>query len=90
LTKEASPLFAKIHNKKERQPIILDEVLTNNWLSHDLNDSDIIEIVNSSYLDDNLQTYPVSKDLFSPKVDSNVETIVEKVEYSELTNLYLL
>lgn len=32
-----------------------------------------------------LETHIVSKDLFSPKVDSNVETIINEINYSELS-----
>lgn len=87
LTKEASPLFAKIHNKKNRQPLILDEELTHNWLSVDLSESEIEDILQFSYPEEQLSVFPVSKDLFSPKVDSNKKEIIEEVTYSELPNL---
>ena len=81
LTKDASPLFAKIHNKKNRQPVILDIENTHNWLSTDLNENDIKGILNFNYPEDSLNAYSVSKDLFSPKVNSDVETILEEVKY---------
>ncbi|WP_417558167.1 SOS response-associated peptidase [Mesoflavibacter zeaxanthinifaciens] len=81
LTKDASPLFAKIHNKKNRQPVILDIENTHNWLSADLNENDIKGILNFNYPEDSLNVYSVSKDLFSPKVNSDVETILEEVKY---------
>ncbi|RYH75530.1 SOS response-associated peptidase [Flavobacteriaceae bacterium 144Ye] len=84
LTKEASPLFAKVHNKKNRQPVILDVDNMHNWLSVDLNENDITEILNTNYSEETLEAYPVSKDLFSPKIDSNVPSILRKVEYEEL------
>lgn len=84
LTKDASPLFAKIHNKKNRQPVILDDDYTDNWLSADLSESDIREILNYTYNEDTLDAYSVSKDLFSPKENSNVPSIIEKVEYEEI------
>ncbi|MEF3077404.1 SOS response-associated peptidase [Winogradskyella poriferorum] len=87
LTKEASPLFAKIHNKKNRQPIILDEELTHNWLSVDLKETDVEDILHFNFPEDQLETYTVSKDLFSPKVNSNVDAILEKTRYSELSNI---
>jgi len=74
LTKEASPLFAKVHNKKNRQPIILDIENTHNWLSVDLNKSDIKNVLKYRYPDQKLDTYPVSKDLFSSKMNSDVKT----------------
>lgn len=86
LTKEASPLFAKVHNKKNRQPIILDTENTHNWLSVDLNESDIKDVLKYSYPDQKLDTYPVSKDLFSTKINSDFETILKKADYPELPN----
>src|SRR5690606_18694497 len=84
LTKEASPLFAKIHNKKNRQPVILDDVNTHNWLSTDLNETDIQDILKFPYPEDTLDAYSVSKDLFSPKVDSDVANIIDEVRYEGL------
>lgn len=88
LTKEASPLFAKIHNQKKRQPVLLDTANMNNWLSDELKDGDIKELINTEFPESNLETYPVSKDLFSPKVDSNMESIIEKYSYPELEKLF--
>lgn len=88
LTKEASPLFAKIHNLKKRQPVILDDESTKSWLSNDLNQEDIKEIIHIEYPEAKLDTYTVSKDLFSPKVDSNVPDIINRIEYPELNTLF--
>ncbi|MCK0179922.1 SOS response-associated peptidase [Flavobacteriaceae bacterium S0862] len=84
LTKDASPLFAKIHNLKKRQPVILNENMTLNWLSPDLNEKDIKDLILEDYPESNLETYAVSKDLFSPKLDSNIEGILDKQVYPEL------
>ncbi|TJY35894.1 SOS response-associated peptidase [Pontimicrobium aquaticum] len=84
LTKDASPLFAKIHNKKNRQPVLLNMEYAHNWLSTDLNESDIKEVLNYTYKEEALDAYPVSKNLFSPKENSDVPSILEKVEYEGL------
>ncbi len=81
LTKDASPLFAKVHNKKNRQPVILDDEYTHNWLSADLNETDIKDILKFTYPEESLDAYSVSRDLFSPKVNSDVETIIDEVRY---------
>ena len=81
LTKDASPLFAKIHNKKNRQPIILDDINAHNWLSTDLIENDIKDILKFTYPEEKLDAYSVSRDLFSPKVNSDVETIIDEVKY---------
>jgi putative SOS response-associated peptidase YedK len=84
LTKAASPLFEKIHNLKKRQPLILDEVQTHNWLSSDLTETDVKTIVGFNFPESQLEAYSVSKTLFSPKTDSNIESITDKVVYDEL------
>lgn len=86
LTKPASPLFEKLHNLKKRQPVILNDEQIHNWLSHDLDQKDIKEMVKMAYPESKLEAYTVSKDVFSPKVDSNTETIIERVVYLELNH----
>lgn len=88
LTKKASPLFEKIHNVKKRQPLILSFENIDKWLSEDLSKDDIKELVNLNYKDEHLETYSISKDLYKPKVDSNVKEITNKVYYPELTSLF--
>ncbi len=79
LTKEASPLFAKIHNVKKRQPILIEQSYENEWLSDNLNNSDIKELINHHYPEEELKAYAVSKDLFNPRIDSDVESIIDEV-----------
>lgn len=85
LTKPASPLFAKIHNKKNRQPILLTNNTQQNWLEDNLTQNQIQEIINNQYPEQELSTYTVSKDLFSPKINSNTPTIIEEVNYEGIT-----
>ncbi|WNH12544.1 SOS response-associated peptidase [Thalassobellus suaedae] len=87
LTKEASPFFEKIHNVKKRQPIILDEDQMEHWLDGDISQDDVKEIIHTNYSESKLEAYTVSKDLFSPKVDSNSERIIEVVNYPELSGI---
>ncbi len=84
LTKEASPLFAKIHNKKNRQPVMLSSEQENEWLKDDLEEEEIKSILNQDFDEDQLEYYPVSKDLFHPKENSNVESILDRVEFEDL------
>lgn len=81
LTKEASPLFAKIHNKRKRQPVILPRDFEKDWLSDGLNENGINELINSNYNESDLNAYTVGKDLFSPKVNSDVESILKEVQF---------
>jgi len=85
LTKEASPLFEKIHNQKKRQPVVLHEQLEKEWLAENLNEKNIQDLLHTNYNDNEIEAYPVSKSLFSPKVNSNHEDILQKETYPELT-----
>ncbi len=88
LTKQASPLFAEIHNKRERQPILLSKDIESDWLSDNLGEDDIKELINTPYNESELDTYTVSKDLFKAREYTNVETITRKVDYPELNTLF--
>ncbi|WP_127845414.1 SOS response-associated peptidase [Psychroflexus aestuariivivens] len=85
LTQDASPLFVKIHNKKKRQPVILSDQQEKQWLSNELQQSEIEAILKNHFDEDQLEYYPVSKDLFHPKVNSDVETILERKTYPNLS-----
>jgi putative SOS response-associated peptidase YedK len=88
LTKKASPYFERIHNVRKRQPVILPQVHEADWVSADLRADDIRDIVTQAYPEEALESYPISRDLYSPKVDSNVETITNRVDYPELNTLF--
>ncbi|PNW27427.1 SOS response-associated peptidase [Formosa algae] len=88
LTKAASPLFAKIHNKKNRQPLILGADQTACWLSSDTSESEIKDVLKFNYDESLLQTYTVSKDVFSPKIDSNVASSIVPFQYPEFNTLF--
>jgi len=79
LTKSASPLFAKIHNQKLRQPVILKQELEHIWLQNQIKKKDIEQLIYDYYKDDSLDAYPVSKELFNSKVDSNIPEILNSV-----------
>ena len=85
LTQEASPLFAKIHNKKCRQPIILNKELEKLWLNNNLQQEEIQSILNFHFDENKLDFHPVSKDLFQPKANSDVESILEREKYPNLS-----
>ena len=58
------------------------------WIDHGLDDNDIFSLINEDIDENELESYSVSKSLFSPKVDSNVPSIQEPVTYPELTSLF--
>ncbi|GGW22443.1 SOS response-associated peptidase [Arenibacter certesii] len=84
LTKEATPLFKKIHNTKNRRPVILNDEDVQIWLNSDLTQNNILSVMQNDMDDAALHAYPISKDLYSPKVDSNRPDIINEVQYEEL------
>jgi putative SOS response-associated peptidase YedK len=76
------PLKA-IHNEKDRMAVILDDHNTDVWLDADLPNDGITALM-APCDESNIMAYSISKDLFSPKVDSNREDILNYVEYPEL------
>jgi len=83
ITRKASPLFEKVHNVKKRQPLLIENDQWDNWLASN-EQKDVENLMNIKFDDDQLTTYPVKKALFSPKEDSNVSSILEKIDYPEL------
>ena len=85
LTKEASPLFASIHNLRKRQPVILHKSFEQEWLKDSLSENQVKELIIATFPDNELEAYTVSKDLFNPRIDSDTPDILDKVTYLELT-----
>ena len=88
LTKEAMPFLAEIHNVKKRQPVILPKTNERQWINNSLNENDILPLIEQDIHEDELQSYTISKRLFSPKEDSNIPSILEHVPYPELNSLF--
>jgi len=84
LTKDASPLFASIHNMRKRQPVILTKEFEQEWLNDSLTEIQVKELITPTYPENDLEVYTVSKDLFNPRIDSDMPTILDKVTYLEL------
>lgn len=84
LTKEATPLFAKIHNKKFRRPVILQDDDIDVWLSDNLNEKDIENVIGDDLKDELINAYPISKDLYKRGGEGDREDIITKVEYQEI------
>ena len=87
LTREASPLFAKIHNSKKRRPVILEDSKIQEWLSDDLIETDVERLILNDMPDSEFDAYPISKDLYK-RGDGHREDIIEKVEYEEIEISY--
>lgn len=87
LTKKATSIFEKVHNTKKRQPVILSRELESVWLEDGLTTTDIDAIIHRPYNVDEISAYPVSKDLLSPRHDSNTPEILNPINYPELNGM---
>ncbi|WP_149274690.1 SOS response-associated peptidase [Pareuzebyella sediminis] len=84
LTKDATPLFAKIHNKKHRRPVILQDDDVNVWLDDTLDEGDVMNVIEDDMADGSLDAWPISTDLYKRNGEGDRPDIIEKVEYEEL------
>jgi putative SOS response-associated peptidase YedK len=78
LTKSASPLFAKIHNKKQRQPVLISKELEKEWLNNAILQNEVESIIAENYNENDIKAYPVSSSLFNSRIDSNTATILQE------------
>ncbi len=88
ITMEANDYFRKIHNNgKNRQPLILSKERRLDWLYCKNNRTSIEELL-ISFTDEPIQAYPVSQDIYKPKVNSDRPDILEPFHYPELNDLF--
>lgn len=86
ITTEANSFFKEVHNKPNakgsyRMPLILDPTDYKDWLNTD--NKDEIKTLLHTFTEQEIINYPVSKSLFSNKVDSNVVSILDRVEFQK-------
>lgn len=84
LTKDATPLFAKIHNKKKRRPVIIRNKDIEVWLDNTLTEKNVIQLIENDMSDSDINAYPISKDLYKSKGEGDTNDIIQKVEYADL------
>lgn len=83
ITTAANPLMAKIHNSKERMPVILPEEIERDWLDNDLTDEQIKKFFPA--IDERkMEAHTISKLITSRKENSNVAEVQERYVYPEL------
>ena len=83
ITTPANPLMAKIHNLKERMPLILPRVKEELWITPDAPESTIKELMHP--FDDNLmKAHTISKRITNRKEDPNNPATTEPFDYPEL------
>ena len=84
LTKSATPLFEKIHHTKKRRPVILHDEQIKNWMDDSAERKDLENILGNDMPDELIFAQPISRDLYSNKVDTNRTDITTPVHYPEI------
>lgn len=84
LTKKATALFSKIHNKKNRRPVILHDSDIEKWLDTSSTREEIQGLIDNDLRDFELTAYPINRNLYKHSVDTNNEEIISKIDYEEI------
>jgi len=83
LTCPANALMAKIHNLKQRMPVIVPKEREKEWLKSDLSKEEIQSFF-VPYPDEDMDAHTVSKRLTSRTEDPNVVEVTKPFDYPEL------
>ncbi|MFT5217760.1 MAG: putative SOS response-associated peptidase YedK [Glaciecola sp.] len=62
----------------------MDDEHEKEWLENDVDQDDIQKLLNYSYDQTQLEYHPVSSHLFHPKVNSDVESTLDRIKYEGL------
>ncbi|MCG8476623.1 MAG: SOS response-associated peptidase [Cytophagales bacterium] len=81
LTTEANPFMAKIHNVKQRMPVILSQPQEPLWLSDGLKEKEILNLCRP--YKGEMEAYPVSRLITDKNQDSNQPAVHEPYFYQE-------
>ncbi len=88
ITTEANPLMAKIHNTKQRMPLILLPGTESIWLQNHLDDTSLKEIARP--LNDSLmEAFTIGRLISNRHADSNVPEVTTPFFYPELSQKQL-
>jgi putative SOS response-associated peptidase YedK len=79
ITTDANELMADIHNSKKRMPLIIAERNLSAWIDNDLPKAGIIELMQGCD-DSNMAAHPISKNISSKTINSNVREITNPVD----------
>ncbi len=85
ITTNANPLMARIHNTKQRMPVILPKEQWQHWLEPSLT-KEPIEGMLFPCDDKGMKAYSISKLITTRGADTNVPQIKEPFTYSELVS----
>jgi len=89
VTTKANPLLARIHNSKERMPVILKPESEKKWISHDFDIADFGSIL-VPYDESEMEAFPVSRLLSSKTKNTNVPEVLKRYDYDDLAEIGLL
>jgi len=83
ITTKANSLLARIHNTKERMPVILKQYDEKKWLRNDLEINDIAAML-TSYDEREMEAFPVSRLITGRGVNTNTPEAMVPYKYEEL------
>jgi putative SOS response-associated peptidase YedK len=83
LTTDANPMMARIHNSKQRMPVIIPPHLYKEWLTPNLPKEGISSFF-SPYPEEEMRSHTISKLITSRSQLTNVPEIRERFSYPEL------
>lgn len=80
ITTPSNTIMSIIHNLKQRMPLILKQDDIDMWIDPTLPKQSIIDLM-QPHADEEMAAYTISKDVNSPKVHSDREDIITRIEY---------
>lgn len=83
ITTKANPLLQKIHNKKQRMPVILRKEDEQSWLRSIL-DKDLSKSLFVPYNSHKMEAYTISRLITSKTQNPNTPEVLEPYTYKEI------
>ncbi|GAA4398131.1 SOS response-associated peptidase [Nibrella viscosa] len=86
LTTEANPLLARIHNTKQRMPVVLTPEHEKAWLHDDLTEAEVLVITGDLFPAGQMHSHSISKRITSRTEPTDVPEVLAPANYPELQN----
>jgi len=86
ITCKSNKLLSKIHNKKNRMPVILSKENEKIWLKEELKDEEIKKYL-MPYPDEEMEAYTISRLITSRRKNKNIAEIIKPYFYPELGDI---
>lgn len=84
ITTDANPLVARIHNTKQRMPVIIPKELEAVWLTTQSDALDL-ELFIKPIEDTSMEAFTIGKSISDLKIQSDVPEVLTRVLYPELS-----